>query len=111
IDALDLAGHKPIGDIAGTEAAILLRDGNAEKARFAHLAEDGGVSVFLQISLLNTWSEPVGGEIRRRITQHALFLGDLCFKAEGIRPVKMRYTAHARSRLHALTGITKWARL
>src|SRR5207237_10253806 len=40
IDALDLARHEAIGDVARIGAAIFLRQGDADQAELAHLVED-----------------------------------------------------------------------
>jgi urease beta subunit len=47
IDALDFARDQAVGHVVQAGAAVLFGNGRAEQAQFAHLAEDGGVHLFV----------------------------------------------------------------
>jgi hypothetical protein len=51
IDPLDLPRHEPVGHIGGADAAVLLRNGDAEEPELAHLVEDCSVGLLLAIGL------------------------------------------------------------
>jgi hypothetical protein len=86
IDALDLACDQPVGDVAGTQPAIFLRNGDAEQPGPAHLAEDLRVGLFLKISGFDPGCEPVRRKGGGGIADHALVLGQLILDQERVVP-------------------------
>ncbi len=73
IDALDLARHEAVGDVARIGAAIFLRQRNADQAEFAHLARQ---QLVLRIGA-------------RGVADHALVFGELLVEHERIVPLKI----------------------
>jgi hypothetical protein len=86
IDALDLARNQPIGDIAEARAAISLRNGRAEQAEFAHLADHTRIVFFLAVGHEHARKQFVLGVIARGVAHHPLFLGQFTFEIERILP-------------------------
>ena len=86
IDALDLARHQAIGDVARIGAAIFLRQRDADQAKLAHLVEDFAVGLFLKISLGDARQQLVLGIGARGVAHHALVFGELLIEQERIVP-------------------------
>ena len=88
IDALDLARHEAIGDVARIGAAIFLRQGDADQAEFAHLVEDVAVGLLFQIGLGDARQQLVLRIGARGVADHALVFGELLVEHERIVPVE-----------------------
>ncbi len=86
IDALELARDQPIGDIAHVGAAVLLREGAAEKAERRHLADDLAVEALLAVGGEHARKQLVLRIGARGVAHHALVLGELAFEVERIVP-------------------------
>ena len=89
IDALDLARHQSIGDIAEPRAAIGFRRHHAEKAHIAKLGHDLAVEMLLAERLLDARLKLVLRKGARRIADHALVFGELRFEIERVLPVEI----------------------
>ena len=118
IDALDLARHQAIGDVARIGAAIFLRQGNADQAEFAHLIEDLAVGLLFEIGLGDARQQLVLRVGARGVADHALVFGELLVEHERIVPLELdrsrlvlglRAHAHENS-FRSLTHLIKRAR-
>ena len=67
VDVLQLLAGEGEGDVVEPGAAILLRDGKAEDAELAHLAQHLGVELALGIPLLDVWRDLARGELAHRV--------------------------------------------
>jgi hypothetical protein len=86
IDALDLARHQPVGDVARAAAPYSLRDGHTEQAGLAHQAEEFRLGRFVEIGFLNARQEFRLAESGCRVADHALFIDQLVVEKEGVFP-------------------------
>ncbi|MPN01222.1 hypothetical protein SDC9_148428 [bioreactor metagenome] len=88
VHAFDFAGDQAVGHVVQAGASVLLGDGGAEQAQFAHLAEDGGVGLFMAELLQHARSQLVLAVGRSGVTDGALVVGELLFDQEGIVPLE-----------------------
>ena len=88
IHPLDLARDKAIGDVGRAETAVFLGDGDAQKAHFAHLAEDRRIGVFLAVGMDHAGLQLFLRIGAGRVAQHPLVLGQLVVQAKRIFPVE-----------------------
>ena len=86
IDPLDFARDQAVGDVAQAGAAIFFRDGRAEQAERAHLADDRRIVGFVAIGLEHAREQFLLRIVARGVAHHALFLGQLAFQVERIVP-------------------------
>ena len=89
IDALDLARDQPGSDIVEAGAAVFFRDGRAEQAEFAHLADDRRVVFFVAIGREHARQQLLLGVVARGVAHHALVLGQFAFEVERIVPFEV----------------------
>ncbi|MCY1292624.1 hypothetical protein D9M70_418590 [compost metagenome] len=94
VDALDFARDKAVGDVRSADAAIGIRDGHAEQAELAHLAEDLRIGRFFAIGVDDARLQPVLRIGPRRVADHTFVLGQLIFEQERIIPLKLRLAGH-----------------
>ncbi len=90
IDALDLARHQAIGDVAGIGAAIFFRQRDADQAKLAHLVEDLAVGLLFEIGLDDARLQLVLRIGARGVADHALVFGELFVEQERIVPLERR---------------------
>ena len=90
VDPLDGAGDQAVADIAQAGAAIFVRDGRAEQAELAHLIEDRAVEMLFEISLGDARLELGLGVALGGVADHPLFVAELVFEVERIRPVERK---------------------
>ena len=88
IDALDLARHQAIGDVARIGAAIFLRQRDTDQAEFAHLVEDLAVGLLFEIGLDDARLQLVLRIGARGVADHALVFGKLIVEQERIVPLE-----------------------
>ena len=86
IDPLDLARDQAVGDIAEAGAAVFFRDGRAEQAERAHLADDRRIVAFVAERLEHARKQLVLRIVARGVAHHALFFGQLALKVERVVP-------------------------
>ena len=89
IDALDLARHQAIGDVARIGAAIFFRQRDADQAEFAHLVEDVAIDLLFQIGLGDARQQLVLRIGARGVADHALVFGELLVEHERIVPLEI----------------------
>ena len=88
IDALDLARHEAIGDVARIGAAIFFRQRDTDQAEFAHLVEDLAVGLLFEIGLDDARLQLVLRIGARGVADHALVFGELLVEQERIVPLE-----------------------
>ena len=88
VDPLDGAGDQAVADIAEAGAAIFVRDGRAEQAEPAHLAQDLAVEILVEIGFGDARLELVLGIGFGGVADHPLFVGQLVVEVERIGPVE-----------------------
>src|SRR5271166_903071 len=88
VDALDLTRHQSVSDITRAGAAEFRRQRHSVQPRFAHHAKQLGVGLLLEIGLLDPGRELFGGEVPRRVADHALVLGELSLEQQRIVPLE-----------------------
>ncbi len=88
IDTLDFARDQAVGDVVQAGAAVLFRDGRAEQAQFAHLAEDRGVHGLVAEGIEDARLQLVLAVGGGRVAHHALFVGQLLVEQQRVIPVE-----------------------
>ncbi|MEH2548535.1 hypothetical protein V1283_005180 [Bradyrhizobium sp. AZCC 2262] len=88
IDALDLARHEAIGNVARVGAAILLRQRDTDQTEFAHLVEDLAVGLLFEIGLDDARQQLVLRVGARGVADHAFVFGELLVEQERIVPLE-----------------------
>jgi hypothetical protein len=89
INALDLACDQPIGNIAEPSTSEIRRNRAAEKAEFAHFAENRRIRFFMPERVTRALSQSTLRVIARRLPNQPLLLGGLALQAEQIIPVEL----------------------
>ena len=84
IDPLDLARDEAVGDIAGADAAIFFRHGNAQHPGLPHQREEFGRARLFTERVDHAWLELALREGVRGLADHPLVLGQLVVEAERI---------------------------
>ncbi len=108
IDTFDFARDQPVGDVVEARAAVLLGDGRAEQAEFAHLAEDLDISLLVAECFQHARLELVLRIRGRGVAHHAFFFGELQIEQQGVFPVKLRGVGHGAyllNRISCLVGL------
>ncbi|MNN05285.1 hypothetical protein D3C81_1180410 [compost metagenome] len=100
IDALDFTGDQAVADIVQAGAAVLLGDGRAEQAQFAHLAEDLDVGLLVAERLQHARHQLVLAVRGGGVTHGAFVGGQLLVEQQGIGPVEFGVGSHA--------GLLRW---
>jgi hypothetical protein len=88
IDAFDLAGDEPVGDIARARAAIVLRQRGAQQPEFAHLVHDLAVEALVAEGRDDARHQPLLGIGPRGVADHALVLRELLLEMKRVLPVE-----------------------
>jgi glycerol dehydrogenase-like iron-containing ADH family enzyme len=88
VHALHFAGDQAVGHVAQAGAAVLLGDGGAQQAHFAHLAEDARVHLFVAEGVEHARRQLVLAVGRGRVADGALVVSQLLAQEEGIVPLK-----------------------
>ncbi len=88
IDALDFTRNQPVGDVIEPRAAVLLGNGGAEQADFAHLAKDGGVHALVSERFQHARCQLVLAVGGGGISHHALVVAQLLVEQKGVVPMK-----------------------
>ena len=94
VDALDFTGDQAIADIVQAAATVLLGDGCAQQADFAHFAEDRRIGLLMTESFEDARRKALLSELRSRVANHAFFFSELLIQQQGIDPVEASFTAH-----------------
>ncbi|MNV43928.1 hypothetical protein D3C71_1356640 [compost metagenome] len=88
IHAFHFAGDQAIGHVAQAGAAVLLGDGGAEQAHFAHLAEDAHVHLFVAEGVQHAGCQLVLAIRCGGVADGALVVGQLLAQEERVIPLK-----------------------
>jgi hypothetical protein len=88
VHALDLARHQAVADVVQAGAAVLLGDGGAQQAHFAHLAEDGGVHLLVAEGFQHAGGQLVLAIGVGGVADGALVVGQLLVEKKGVIPLK-----------------------
>ena len=117
VHALDLACDEAVADVVQPGAAVLLRDGGAQQAQLAHLAEDAGVGFLLAEGLEHARAELVLAVGAGGVAHLALVVGELLVQQQRVVPVEACLGGHGgcvlvynESGMTAVTSISTWAR-
>mmetsp|Transcript_41417 Transcript_41417/g.97041 ORF Transcript_41417/g.97041 Transcript_41417/m.97041 type:complete len:470 (+) Transcript_41417:1594-3003(+) len=94
VHPLHLAGDQAVADVVQAGAAVFGRDGGAQQAQLAHLAEDAGVGLLLAEGLDHPGAQPVAAVGRCGIAHHALFVGQLLVEQQRVVPMKACLAGH-----------------
>ncbi|MNE51552.1 hypothetical protein D3C80_1461860 [compost metagenome] len=94
VDTLDFTGDQAVAHIVQAAAAVGFRDGRAEQAGLAHLAEDRRVGVLVAEGFQHPRRQLVGGELLRAVAHHALFVGQLLVEQQRVFPVEAGVGSH-----------------
>ena len=90
VDALDLTGHKAVGDIGDARATMVRRQGQAEQSELAHLIENEAIRLFLGVRFDNSRAQPVFRKGMRGLLDQALFVTELLVQQKRIGPIERR---------------------
>ncbi|MCY1436521.1 hypothetical protein D9M71_526500 [compost metagenome] len=96
VHPLDLTGDQAVAHVVQAAAAVGFRDGGAEQAGLAHLAEDRRVGLFMAEGFEDARGQLVGGELLGAVTHHALFFGELLVQQQRVDPVEACFGSHGR---------------
>ncbi|MNM83137.1 hypothetical protein D3C81_951850 [compost metagenome] len=96
IDALHFTGDQAVANVVQAAATVLLRDGRAEQADFAHFAEDRRIGLLMTEGFQHARGQLVLGELIRAVTHHALFFSELLVEQQWVDPVEACFTGHER---------------
>lgn len=88
IDTLQLARDEAVADMVQAGTAVFRRQGRAQQAERAHLAEDRPSGVRVAAGRAHTRHQPVLRITLRRIAHHALVFGELGVEAQRVVPLE-----------------------
>ena len=88
VHTLHFAGDQAVGHVRQARAAVLLGDGGAQQAHFAHLAEDAHVHLFVAEGIEHTGGQLVLAIGGGGVADGALVVGQLLAQEERVIPLK-----------------------
>ncbi len=90
VDPLDLARDQTVGDVVHAGPAVGFRDGGAEQAKFAHLADDRAVGALVPVGFQHARHQLVLAVVPRGVADHPLLVAQLRLQPQRVRPVERR---------------------
>ena len=77
VDVLELLAGDAQADVIHARAAVLLRDGNTQKAERRHQRKDIRIEAVLPVEIVNAWGDFARGPFADRLLEQALLVGQV----------------------------------